>query len=180
VEIGHHVLAVLAAAWSPLLVVSPNPVWVVAIGSEALCSVLQQWNSNSHGMVTVVRVNSSHPFPCGVVPTVARVRRHRDGSCWNNRRHVLLWYGRKYGLRRVRGTIVMCKKPGAEAGARARRRLRSRLELGRGIDCARGRGFGQVIDCARGRGSGESLIELQLGTCPCRSEFLFATFFPLG
>ena len=42
VEIGRHVLAVLAAAWLSLLVVSPSPVWIVAIESEVLCSVLQQ------------------------------------------------------------------------------------------------------------------------------------------
>ena len=40
VEIGHHVLMVVAAAWSSLLAVLPSPIWIVAIPSEALCSVL--------------------------------------------------------------------------------------------------------------------------------------------
>jgi hypothetical protein len=42
VEIGHHVLMVVAAAWSSLFVVLPSPVWIMAIPFEALCSVLHQ------------------------------------------------------------------------------------------------------------------------------------------
>jgi len=54
VEIGRHVLMVVAAAWLSLLAVLSSPIWIVAILSEALCSVLHQWNSNCLGMVTVV------------------------------------------------------------------------------------------------------------------------------
>ena len=42
VEISHLVLVIWLVAWSFLLVVSPSPIWVVAIGSEALYPVLQQ------------------------------------------------------------------------------------------------------------------------------------------
>ncbi|KAG0530696.1 hypothetical protein BDA96_05G208900 [Sorghum bicolor] len=59
--------------------------------------------------------------------------------------------GEMHGPRRVRSRVVVCRKPGAETGARARRRLRSRSGLGRGVDCA------------RDWGSGEALIALETG-----------------
>jgi hypothetical protein len=42
VEIGHHVLAVVAAVWSSLLAVLPSPVWIMIVPSEALYFVLHQ------------------------------------------------------------------------------------------------------------------------------------------
>ena len=155
----------------------PSPLWIVAIPSEALCSVLHQYNSNHLGMVIVVWVNTSNSFPCRVVPTVTRVRCYRDESCWNSVHRVLPQYGRKHGRRRINGTIAVREKPGAEAEARARRWVHSRLGLGRGVGCAKGQGssmslvvleararasrwlrsrqgLGRVAYCARGQGTG--------------------------
>ena len=41
-EIGLHILVVVAAAWLSLLEVLSSPVWIMAIPSEALYSVLHQ------------------------------------------------------------------------------------------------------------------------------------------
>jgi len=47
VDSDHHILVVVAAAWSSLLIMLPSPVWIMAISSEALCSVLSPKNGNS-------------------------------------------------------------------------------------------------------------------------------------
>ena len=82
--------------------------------------------------------DASHSTSCCAVPTVTWVKCYRDRSCWNSVCHILLWYGREHGRRRINGTIAVCEKPSTEAEARARRWLRSRPGLRRGVDCARG------------------------------------------
>ena len=111
-------------------------------------------------MVTVARVNSPHPSYCRAALTVTGVRRYSDGSWWNSERRAVLWRGRHaHVASEVRPPCIRSLAPSRgsdealialEAGARARRRLRSRPGLGQGIDCARGQGLGQGVGCARG------------------------------
>jgi len=67
--------------------------------------------------------------------------------------HTLLQYG-GHSACRVRGMATVYWKSGTEAGARAKRWLRSRSGLGRGGDCAWGQGLERDGVCARGQGVG--------------------------
>jgi len=64
-----------------------------------------------------------------------------------------------------------------EAGAGARRRLRSRLGLRRGGDRARGQGLDQRRDRARGHGLGRGAGHTGARGSPL---FFFVAFFPLN